>query len=189
MTTSAPRAAAGVAVLALALAGCGDEPQEEARPATSPTALPGASVPAATATTGPTPEPTTSSATTRPGPATVEVDPASTTFFASPSGNLACSLARTGAVCEIDEHAFPEPAQPADCDLDHGTVLAIEPEGPARFLCHGDTAFVDGATVVPYGGRISNGAFVCSSSEAGMSCSTAEGDHGFFLSRASYRLR
>lgn len=197
MTISALRAAACVAVLALTLAGCGDEPQEAAPPPASPSALPGAPDPAATSTseataqltTGPASEPATAPPTTGMSPATVEVDPASTTFFTSPSGNLACSLARTGAVCEIDEHAFPEPAQPADCDLDHGTMLAVEPDGPARFLCHGDTAFVDGAVVIPYGGRISNGAFVCSSSEAGMSCSTAEGDHGFHLSRASYRLR
>lgn len=192
MTTCVLRAAVGVAVLSLALAGCGDRAQDAApapAPPAAPTAPPAASVPAATGTPGTASSAPTAAVTTGPGAVTTEVDAASTTFFTSPSGNLACSLAGTGAVCEIRDHDFPEPAQPADCELDHGTMLAVGSQGPADFLCHGDTAFVDGATVVPYGGRISNGAFVCSSSEAGISCSTAQGDHGFFLSRASYRLR
>jgi hypothetical protein len=57
-----------------------------------------------------------------------------------------------------------------------------------RFLCHGDTAFGAKGSVVQYGERLTNGLVTCTSRESGMTCSTADGRHGFELSRAAYRL-
>ena len=121
-------------------------------------------------------------------PDLTEVDDASTTFFQSPSGNIVCSMARTGAVCEIAEHTFSPPTKPSDCELDYGTMISAQATEPASFVCHGDTAFGHEVPVLHYGQRMTNGLFLCSSTQAGMACSTIDGSHGFELSRAAYRL-
>ena len=116
------------------------------------------------------------------------VDPASMTFFTSPSGNIGCSMSGMATVCEIAEHAFAPPPKPPDCELDFGTMIVVGTGEPASFLCHGDTAFVEGAVVLPYDERMSNGVFVCASSRTHMACSTIDGVHGLELSRAAYRV-
>lgn len=167
-----------LAAVALALVGCGDgPPPRQAAPAPSPVSV----SPSASASGAPSAAPSGD-------PQTLRVDPATTGFFASPSRNIACSMSASGAVCEIGEHSFEPPPKPADCELDHGTMLAVEGGARAEFLCHGDTAFTEDATVVQYGSRITNGLFTCSSSESGMACASASGAHGFELARARYRL-
>lgn len=90
-------------------------------------------------------------------------------------------------MCEIREHTFAQPEKPSDCDLDYGTMIGVQ-AGRSSFLCHGDTAFGAAGTTLGYGASTSNGLVTCTSRESGMTCSSADGSHGFELSRASYRL-
>lgn len=172
-----------VGVLILTSTGCTDDgaPRVAAAPSPSGTVV---------AEPGPTPT----------SQATESVDRATTSVFSSPTGNLACSLSAVQAVCEIAVRTYSPPPPPADCDLDHGGMLAVGTSGPGRFLCHGDTAFAQatasasgGRLVAPgralaYGESITNGAFLCTSRENGMTCETADGAHGFELAQARYRV-
>lgn len=141
--------------------------------------------PAATATAPASPGP----AQPAPSPEATQVATGETAYFLSPTRNIVCSLAAANAACEIAEHSFTPPPKPADCDLDHGTMVGLEGAGPATFLCHGDTAFgADDTPVLPYGGRMTTGLVTCTSSESGVACTTADGAHGFELARAAYRV-
>lgn len=181
------RAAAGAALL-VALSGCTDGPDPRAGSAASPS-------PARTAAPSPTP-----TAAPAPGPTRTVQASQDTFVFASPTGNLACGLSAVEAVCEIRERTYSPPPKPADCDLDHGAMVAVDTTGPGRFLCYGDTGFVQATPfapgsplvapgeVLPYGESVTNGVFTCTSRETGMTCETVDGRHGFALARARYRL-
>ena len=116
------------------------------------------------------------------------MDAGKTVFFTSPTGNIACSIRAANALCEIREPTFDLPEKPSDCDLDFGTMVAVEGRQPARFLCHSDTAFGATGSVLAYGDRLTKGSATCTSRESGMTCTSADGSHGFDLSRGSYRL-
>ena len=137
----------------------------------------------------PSPTPTASAAgAARPPVEATEVDAGRTVSFTSPTGNIACSMGGANAVCEIREHTFDSPPTPSDCELDFGTMVAVEGRQPARFLCHGDTGFGATDSVLAYGDSLTNGMATCTSRESGMTCTSADGGHGFELSRGSYRL-
>src|SRR4029079_9724311 len=97
-------------------------------------------------------------------------------------------ISHVGAVCEVKNETFEPPAKPSDCDLDYGTMIHVERGARAEFSCHGDTGFGFPLPVLAYGDSVSNGTVTCTSARSGMSCSTADGSHGFELSRASYGL-
>lgn len=161
--------------------------------ATSPAPLPKATSPA------PSPEEIVAECEAAPCD-TLVVDRASTAYFHSPSNNITCSLSALEATCEINARSFASPPKPTDCQLDYGTMVSVALEGPASFVCHGDTGFVQATPFAPnssiagsgdvlnYGDEITNGVFVCSSSKKAMGCSTVAGEHGFTLSRARYRI-
>jgi hypothetical protein len=111
-----------------------------------------------------------------------------THVFLSPSGNIVCSLAEDSAVCEIADRTFAPPPKPADCELDHGSMVALRGEASAEFLCYGDTGFGADVPALPYGASVTNGVVTCTSAESGVACTSASGAHGFALSRASYRV-
>ena len=113
------------------------------------------------------------------------------TSFTSPSGNIGCQIDVDMVRCDIREADWTPPPAPADCPLDYGQGVWINPylaAGVAQLVCAGDTAIVDGAEVLGYGDAIVAGAMRCESGEAEIRCRDTDSGHGFALSRQSYRI-
>jgi serine/threonine-protein kinase PknK len=153
---------------------------------TAPTPTPSprpTATPAPTPTATPTPAPTASAvATTAP----TQTAPGNLQYFVSPTGNIGCYVSDSGARCDITEHRWPAPPQPASCALDWGSALQISAEG-AAFACTGDSTFI-GQSALPYGDAIAIGGFRCESEATGVTCSDVTRGSGFFVSRESYEL-
>jgi hypothetical protein len=54
--------------------------------------------------------------------------------------------------------------------------------------CHGDTNFVPGLPILPYGQMRSAGPITCNSEASGVTCTDRSTGHFFRLSRESYQL-
>lgn len=204
-----------ITVAATTLSGCGrvQDPLPSDRSAGStatsagpkPTSAGGAtgstaSNPSSTAsTTSAPPAPSTAPVTVAASPGTARyplVDPKpfedfdTLLSFRSPSGNIGCSLSveagSSDARCDIAGHTWPAPNRPVDCELDYGSGLSIG-DGLAEFTCAGDTV-LGSSHVLGYATSIRFGAFVCDSDESGVTCSNTGTRHGFFVSRATYRV-
>jgi hypothetical protein len=108
--------------------------------------------------------------------------------FTSPSGNIGCILSDELLRCDIGERSWSPPPRPADCPdySDYGQGILIHPNGPARFVCAGDTA-MGRAPVLPYGEYQAGGGMSCNSELSGMRCSNSDG-HGFTISKQAYSL-
>jgi hypothetical protein len=107
-------------------------------------------------------------------------------FFRMPSGNIGCAYAARGATlrCDILSGLRPEPR--GRCELDW-TGLTVAATGRARPQCAGDTAVDLRSPVLRYGRTWRRGGITCRSATTGLRCSNRAG-HGFFLSRARWRL-
>lgn len=150
--------------------------RETASPASSSSAVPSPSAPAATP-----------SGATAGAPRVVSPD--ADVYFTSPTRNISCQLTRTAATCDIGDYSYTPPPSPADCDLDFGEMIQVREHSAASFLCHSDTAYSPNATVLNYGETLSNGRFTCdSSAESGIICRSIASRYGFQLSRDRYRL-
>jgi len=143
-----------------------------------------------TATAAPEASSTASSSSTTSPAAQVRVVSADGLhYFRTPSGNIACEMAQDHARCEIAKPDFEPPAKPSDCEFDYGSAIAVDGNARAEFLCISDTVFgAPGTFELAYGEGVSNGSVTCASAESGLTCATADGSHGFELSRAAYRL-
>jgi hypothetical protein len=112
--------------------------------------------------------------------------------FRTPTGNIGCvyssGLGPTNLRCDIRSRLHPVPPKPHGCRLDWGDSYTLRPSGRAVLTCHGDTAILKAAHVLPYGTNWKYGGFTCKSQLKGLTCHNRSG-HGFFLSRArSYRF-
>ncbi|MEE6280393.1 hypothetical protein [Georgenia sp. MJ170] len=109
------------------------------------------------------------------------------TYFASPSGNIACSITVDSADCVIAAFTYePEDAQQCDDDA-AGGHLRVEPAG-ASMPC--DPLVVAGdVPALAYGETITAHGFTCESEESGVSCRHDESGSGFDVARADYELR
>jgi hypothetical protein len=72
--------------------------------------------------------------------------------------------------------------------VDFGQGLDVNPAGPGRFVCAGDTAVNPQATPLPYGQDSQIGSVTCASRAAGVTCTNTTTGHGFFIAVQSYRL-
>lgn len=106
--------------------------------------------------------------------------------FQSPSGNIGCYIYAGGARCDIAEHDWPSPPEPASCELDYGGGLTVGKAGRGTFFCAGDTALQQGP-VLEYGERRSGGRFTCTSRTSGMTCRNRRNGHGFTISKQRYK--
>lgn len=172
---------------------------------------------AATSTTVPTTTATVSTAAARTPSATAPArtadagGPASVvtgiTEFASPSGNVLCSLSDQGATCSADAVSFTAPPD-TGCDGWWGHTISLGAGAPAGFMCKQDawaandskpswwTPGTDStvasmgwasAPALGYGHRLRNGATTCEVKRAsGVTCTN--GGHGFSLAKQSYRV-
>jgi hypothetical protein len=113
-----------------------------------------------------------------------------TKTFRTPSKNIACAFypaSITGRAvfrCDLLSGLKPEPKR--HCDVDW-TGASMGPSGKAGPTCAGDTVYDRRAPVLGYGRTWSYGGVVCASRATGLTCRNRE-RHGFFLSRASWRV-
>ncbi len=108
--------------------------------------------------------------------------------FTSPSGNIGCIIYEEYLRCDIAERDWSPPPRPADCPsfTGYGQGIGMDAHGPAAFVCAGDTALNMGRPL-GYGQTHSSQGFTCTSEEAGLRCTNADG-HGFRLARQAYDL-
>ena len=108
--------------------------------------------------------------------------------FTSPSGNIGCIMDAEYLRCDIEERDWTPPPRPADCPsfTGYGQGISMDPHGPAAFVCAGDTTLHAGPALA-YGQTQRTGGFTCTSGEAGVRCTNADG-HGFRLAREGYDL-
>jgi hypothetical protein len=121
------------------------------------------------------------------------VTPAAAQEFLSaqaPSHNIACQAESAGPDqprpqlrCDIQQTSTRPPRPPASCPLSWGDSFVLDPTGPGRLLCHGDTVADPSARVIPYGTQWRPYGFTCTSQTTGLTCVNGAG-HGFTLSRA-----
>lgn len=110
------------------------------------------------------------------------------TPFASPSGNIGCMLADDMVRCDIASRDWSPPPRTADCPdfTDYGQGITLGAEGPARFVCAGDTTLGMGPAL-EFGQTLARGGISCGSEPSGIRCSNSDG-HGFVIAREAYRL-
>ncbi len=109
-------------------------------------------------------------------------------FFSSPSGNIACAMDSGFVRCDVGDRDWSPPPRPANCPTEtgYGQGINLHANGPASFVCGGDTTFGDWSAL-PYGQYHANGGVSCNSEPSGMRCSNSDG-HGFTLSRQAYSV-
>lgn len=176
-------ALATLALLALALAGCGGGDSTTVINQTT-TVTESSSTTSSTTSTEST-APTSTTADDAPDEAGPVV---SLKAFQSPSGNIACAMTGRSVRCDIAEKDWSAP-RPADCpsQVDSGQGLQLNASGAATVVCAGDTVLNPQAPTLEYGATSQIGAIVCASMESGVSCTNSSGG-SFTLSRESYEL-
>ena len=110
-------------------------------------------------------------------------------YFETPSHNIGCYLDSRSVRCDIRERDWSPPPKPQYCikaGVDWGQGVAVGAHR-ATVVCAGDTT-LGGPGLLGYGHSARRGAIYCLSREAGITCRNADTAHGFFLSRARYRL-
>jgi hypothetical protein len=110
-------------------------------------------------------------------------------YFMTPSHNIGCYVSAHDARCDIRTRTWSPPPEPASCrkiGLDFGQGLVVGPHR-AEFVCAGDTT-LGGPAILPYRSSSQRGTLLCVSRVAGVTCRNTANGHGFFLSRATYRL-
>ena len=122
-------------------------------------------------------------------PTSVEGDQVDLGQFSSPTGNIGCVLSSEFAVCEIGDHDYALPSEPADCQGDWGAAIQFtDPSTAPTFgACKTDTQ-LGSPDLLAYGSTAVAGSFACLSQEVGMTCWNTDTGHGFSLSRAAYAL-
>jgi hypothetical protein len=165
-----------VAVLATVIAGCGSSGTKTVT-VTTPSTI-AASTPATTSNQ------TATLAYTVPVVPTVHLS-----AFRSPTGNIGCIIISGGARCDISKRHWSPPPRPASCPpvVDFGQGLAVNPSGPGRFVCAGDTAMNPQAAPLAYGTHSTVGTVTCVSATEGITCTDTDTHHGFFIAVQSYR--
>ncbi|CAA9411217.1 MAG: hypothetical protein AVDCRST_MAG66-2051 [uncultured Pseudonocardia sp.] len=108
--------------------------------------------------------------------------------FASPTGNITCSITDVGARCDVDERSWALPPRPAGCTSAYGTGVVLQPGRPAQLSCTGDALTAGGLGVLAYGSAVRSAGMTCTSRETGVRCEDAGSDHGFEVARATYRV-
>ena len=151
-----------VLLLAIVLAGCGEEPLRTSRAGGDPG--------------------------TRPAPTATPVG----TSFRTPSGRFACATLDGTLVCDVrpqpGDEGFPKPNVPMDaiCEREAsgewGNGVSLATSGSAKPNCSTGVNVVDESPpVLAYGASWARDGFTCRSARAGLTC--RRGDHGFFVNR------
>jgi uncharacterized protein DUF6636 len=110
-------------------------------------------------------------------------------YFETPSHNIGCYLDSKSVRCDIRERDWTPPSKPQYCikaGVDWGQGVAVSSHR-ASVVCAGDTT-LGGPGLLGYGHSSRRGPIYCTSRTTGITCRNADTGHGFFLSRARYRL-
>jgi hypothetical protein len=89
--------------------------------------------------------------------------------------------------CDVQQTTDRLPRAPANCPLSWGDAFVLDPAGPGRLLCHGDTTANPSDPVIAYGTQWRPYGFTCTSQTTGLTCVNAQG-HGFSISREAQRV-
>jgi hypothetical protein len=89
--------------------------------------------------------------------------------------------------CDIRQTSSRLPAPPRNCPLSWGDAFVLDPTGPGRLFCHGDTVFDPSAPVIAYGTQWRPYGFICTSQTTGLTC-VNRGGHGFSIARAVQKV-
>ena len=108
--------------------------------------------------------------------------------FATPSGNIACSMTTDEVRCDVLERTWQVPPAPAGCGLAYGGGAILSGTGAGELSCVGDTVADPGLATLAYGEAVQFGGVVCVSKETGLRCENPQTRHGFTVSRAAYEL-
>jgi hypothetical protein len=107
--------------------------------------------------------------------------------FASPSGNITCSMNENTVTCGIAELG-QQPAPVEGCEGTTGYVVTIDGEGKVALPCVAPAdqpkAASGGSDVLDYGESRTEGDFTCTSADTGMSCQHDPSGRGFSIARA-----
>ncbi|MBO3084553.1 DUF6636 domain-containing protein [Cellulomonas fengjieae] len=127
----------------------------------------------------------TASASSRPS-STASATSTEPVEFASPTGNIACTMSVDGVTCTIASYTYAPPVVDGCSDLT-GHVLALNADGVAFECVSGPPPAVagDDVPVLQYGETTSVGDYTCRSATDGVQCTDAS-DVGFRLARASW---
>jgi hypothetical protein len=179
-----PRLAAAALLVGLVLAGCGGGTKTVTETQTTgATGSGGATTQQATIT---------EAGTTVTSPTQLPAAPAGNHgphYFETPSHNIGCYVSAHDARCDIRQRTWSPPPKPKSCikiGLDYGQGIVVGPDR-AQFICAGDTV-LGGPATLPYRRSAQRGTLLCVSRVAGVTCRNTANGHGFFLSRAAYRI-
>jgi hypothetical protein len=123
------------------------------------------------------------------GTAFAKAGPDRYTSFNTPSGNIGCIAFGKYLRCDIARKDWNAPRAQHPCRLVRGDSLTMRGTGRPLWTCHGDTALAPRGSrrALAYGTRWHRGPFTCTSRIIGLTCTNRQ-EHGFFLSRQSYRV-
>lgn len=123
-------------------------------------------------------------------PATPIAGAADNAVFASPSGNIVCSMTNRSASCDIAKRDWTGPPVQGDplCGLGEADRVVLPVGGPAAIYCRNDTLITSEDFTLDYGQSQTVGPLTCRSEPSGMRCTDANTGHYFRVSRESYEL-
>lgn len=110
--------------------------------------------------------------------------------FASPSGNIVCSITAEAAECTIAQLSEAGVVEDETCDGVVGHVVRVDSEGAERPCLTGslpDPA-TSGTPVLEYEDSVTEHGYTCNSSTAGILCRHDATGHGFSVARAGSSL-
>ncbi len=109
--------------------------------------------------------------------------------FASPSGNIACTMSADGATCTIANFTYAPPTV-AGCTGTVGHVIVLNADGVAAQCVDGPAPAVAPAEtpVLEYGHSSTVGPYTCTSATDGVTCVETASGTGFRLARASLTM-
>ena len=123
-----------------------------------------------------------------------KIDAAAKPQFTSPTGNIYCSIAPSGAVpagCELRDGRVTPPAGTCPPGAAAKDVGRIEWSGDTpKPVCNSDTMIQPGAPVLQYGAiaMMQGSPFQCISESIGVTCINTAGREGFFLAKGAYSI-
>ena len=106
--------------------------------------------------------------------------------FASPSGNISCTLNDIVAACYINSLAPSFTNRPEDCEGDWGRYFYVLARGSGTLGCVTEQ-IEPPKTLLPYGQTLVTDGLRCTSQTTGMTCVNAQGG-GFTVRRSAQRV-
>lgn len=106
--------------------------------------------------------------------------------FASPTGNITCTINQFAAACQLTELSATFTDPPADCDGDWGRYFYVVARQSGQVGCVTQNTTTP-ASILEYGQSIQAGTLMCVSRRTGVTCRNSAGG-GFTVRRSEQRL-